>query len=738
MNQAHLSSDDPRLTAYALGELTDDERAIVEAAVQADPDLQVTVAEIRALAADLEEALAAEPVALPVSPRDETSPAPAVDHASPDEGLRRVTRFPYFLISGLAAACFAVVVAVHEWRAPDTPVSEKAVRQERQIYELQLAPSAPDAALAEAVLPEIALPAASMASVPAAAGQRESSAAFNADLNAQWTVPPLQESVAAKESAPFAETGASNDRFFRAPAATGSGSGRLAVNGGGAAVSRSLQVTPMVFTAAFHDAPRDLAAPSEDYARVPESRFMSVSDQPVSTFSADVDTAAYANVRRFLRNRQRPPVDAVRIEEMVNYFPYRYRPPADDAGEPIAAGIEAASAPWNPAHRLVRIGLKGKELTAADRPAANLVFLLDVSGSMHSPERLPLVLESMRLLVDRLRPDDRVAIVTYAGQSGLALPSTPASAKREIHAALSTLRAGGSTHGSLGIQLAYDIARANFVPDGLNRVLLCTDGDFNVGVTHHGELVRLVEEKARSGVSLTVFGFGMGNLKDDTLELLAKSGNGSYGYVDSSREARKLLVEQVEGTLATIAQDVKIQVEFNPAQVASYRLIGYENRRLERQDFADDTVDAGEIGAGHTVTALYEVVPAPATSERTPASEPLRYQLPPLPLPRVDPAVLRELLTVRIRFKEPQSETSRQVEFPFTDGGVGFADASGDFKFAAAVAGFGLILRDSPHKGQATFEQVLSWAEAGLSDDKEGHRAEFVELVKQARELSGG
>jgi Ca-activated chloride channel family protein len=257
-------------------------------------------------------------------------------------------------------------------------------------------------------------------------------------------------------------------------------------------------------------------------------------------------------------------------------------------------------------------------------------------------------------------------------------------------------------------------------------------------VTNHSELVGLVAEKARSGVSLTVFGFGMGNLKDDTLELLARSGNGSYGYVDSSREARKLLVEQVEGTLATIAQDVKIQVEFNPAQVASYRLIGYENRRLERQDFADDTVDAGEMGAGHTVTALYEVVPAPAPAERPPASEPLRYQLPPLPLPRVDPSVLRELLTVRIRYKEPQTETGRQVEFPFTDEGGIFADASGDFKFAAAVAGFGLILRDSPHKGQATFEQVLSWAEAGLGDDKEGHRAEFVELVKQARDLSGG
>jgi len=766
MNQAHLPPDDPRLTAYALGELPDNERIAIEAAVQADPALQAAVAEIRALAGDLSDALASEPVAAPLS-EGSVAPAPRPESENPKPG--RVARFPYFLVSGLAAAGFAVMVAVHETRSPVASRVEEVATPERQVFELMLPSVVMDvenpAAAGVAVdavaapvpdLPTVAQPLLDQIRAERLAKPQDPGVVFLAPAS----VSPMPASVRLAEAV-AAGPGDHGIVPARSSGPTSGGAmmtrmsstGRDVVEMAPMMVEESSSVTyagtsslagSRGFSTGFAPGaiPRSPAPPpplqTEAYAYTPESRFVRVVDQPLSTFAVDVDTASYANVRRFLQNGQRPPVDAVRIEELVNYFPYRYPPPATDTTVPFAAGIEAATAPWNPAHRLVRIGLKGREMTAASRPAANLVFLLDVSGSMDAPNRLPLVIESMRLLVDRLRPEDRVAIVTYAGNSGLALPSTPVSSKREIHAALEALRPGGSTHGSMGIHLAYDIARANFLPEGLNRVILCTDGDFNVGVTSQGELVRLVEEKARSGVFLTVFGFGMGNYKDSTLESLANRGNGVYGYIDSAREARKLLVEQVEGTLATIAKDVKIQVEFNPAQVSSYRLIGYENRTLNRQDFVDDSVDAGEIGAGHTVTALYEVIPIPAASGPAQPIDPLRYQPSLASLPRPDPALLRELLTVKVRYKTPQGTTSEQVDFPFTDRGSTFADATGDFKFAASVAGFGMILRNSPHKGQTTFDQVLTWAQPGLADDKEGHRVEFVELVKQARALTGG
>ena len=483
------------------------------------------------------------------------------------------------------------------------------------------------------------------------------------------------------------------------------------------------------------------ALSTEAYAYQAESGFMDAVQNPLSTFSIDVDTASYANVRRFLNQGRRPPVDAVRIEELVNYFPYHYPAPATVEGDeggaaPLAVAMEVASAPWAPEHRLVRIGLKGREVTMADRPAANLVFLLDVSGSMNQPNKLPLVKESLRLLVGKLRSDDRVAIVTYAGNSGLALPSTSVQKAAEILAAIAELSPGGSTNGAMGIHLAYDVAKANFISGGINRVILCTDGDFNVGTTSEGELTRLIEEKAKSGVFLTVLGFGMGNYKDSMLEQLADKGNGAYGYIDTKREAEKMLVEQVNGTLVTIAKDVKIQVEFNPAQVAGYRLIGYENRRLAKEDFNNDAVDAGEIGAGHTVTALYEIVPAGAQVLVAGAVDELKYQ-------RVQSGVARgapesgsgELLTVKIRYKEPAGEQSLKREFVLKDAGLGFAAASSDFKLAAAVAGFGMILRDSPLKGTATLADVTAWAQAGLGDDAGGYRSEFVRLVKQAESI---
>ena len=492
---------------------------------------------------------------------------------------------------------------------------------------------------------------------------------------------------------------------------------------------------------------------TEGYAYQRDNDFLDAAGNPLSTFSIDVDTASYANVRRFLAGGQLPPADAVRIEELVNYFPYRYAPPPevrDDAtAAPFAASMEVAEAPWAPSHRLVRIGLKGREVSTAARAAANLVFLLDVSGSMDEPNKLPLVKESMRLLIGKLRPDDRVAIVVYAGASGLALPSTPVAKSREILAALDALTPGGSTNGAMGIQLAYDIAKANFVGGGLNRVILCTDGDFNVGVTSEGELTRLIEEKAKSGVFLTVLGFGMGNYKDATLEKLADKGNGNYGYIDTRREAEKLLVEQVNGTLVTIAKDVKLQVEFNPALVASYRLIGYENRLLKKEDFNNDAVDAGEIGAGHTVTALYEVVPtSQARGEGreamgVPAVDELKYGAVSADKDRAsgnrnsrsENQKSTELLTLKVRYKEPAGAVSRKLEFALVDAGARFAGASADFKFAAAVAEFGMILRDSPHKGAGTLAEVLAWAEAGTDSDAGGYRGEFTGLVRQAQAL---
>jgi Ca-activated chloride channel family protein len=469
---------------------------------------------------------------------------------------------------------------------------------------------------------------------------------------------------------------------------------------------------------------------TEGYDRIDDNPFLDAGQNPLSTFSIDVDTASYANVRRFLARSTLPPRDAVRIEEMVNYFDYDYPPPVD--GQPFSVNVEIAGAPWKPEHRLMRIGLKGAPLAQDERPPLNLVFLIDVSGSMESPEKLPLLKEAMRLLVGELRENDHVAIVVYAGASGMVLPRTSGEKKPVLLDALDRLQAGGSTNGGEGIRLAYDQAVANFIPGGTNRVVLATDGDFNVGVTSEGELTRLIEERAKSGVFLSVLGFGMGNYKDSTLEKLADRGNGNYAYIDSLSEARKVLVREMGSTLVTIAKDVKIQIEFNPAEVASYRLIGYENRVLRSEDFNDDRKDAGEIGAGHTVTALYEIVPAGASSGDAGSVDPLRYQRPLEPTER---ASTGEFLTVKLRYKEPDGETSRLLERAVRDEGTSLAGATRDFKFAAAVASFGMILRDSPHKGGATFDAVLTLAREGLGADPNGYRAEFLELARVAGSL---
>jgi len=470
---------------------------------------------------------------------------------------------------------------------------------------------------------------------------------------------------------------------------------------------------------------------TESYDRITDNPFLRSTDNPLSTFSIDVDTASYSNLRRFLTQGRLPPKDAVRIEELVNYFPYTYAPPTN--GDPFAVHVEIAQCPWNLSHRLARVGLKGREIPEDQRPPTNLVFLIDVSGSMQPANKLPLLKQAMNLLVEKLTENDHVAIVVYAGNSGVRLPSTPCSEKVSILHTIDSLRAGGSTNGGEGIQLAYSVATENFIKNGVNRVILATDGDFNVGVTNQGDLVRLIEDKAKSGVFLSVLGFGYGNLKDSTMEKLADKGNGNYAYIDNLAEARKVLVDQMGGTLFTIAKDVKIQVEFNPARAAAYRLIGYENRLLAKEDFNDDKKDAGEIGAGHTVTALYEIVPAATADAKRPAVDPLKYQ----PSTRPATSDSPELLTLKLRYKAPDGDISKLLTFPVTDPDRRFDKATDDFRFAAAVASFGMLLRDSPHKGNANYDAVLEFAQGALGDDPQNYRHEFLDLVKKAKSLSG-
>lgn len=474
---------------------------------------------------------------------------------------------------------------------------------------------------------------------------------------------------------------------------------------------------------------------TETYDHVDENAFLKVTDAPLSTFSIDVDTASYSNVRRMLNENQPVSPNAVRLEEFINYFTYDYPQPTGD--DPFAVTTEAARCPWNGEHVLVRVGLKGKEIHRKERPATNLVFLVDVSGSMQDANKLPLVRESLKLLVNELGDSDRVAMVVYAGNSGLVLPSTGGDRKQTILEAIDRLEAGGSTNGASGITLAYQVATENFIKGGVNRVVLATDGDFNVGVTNQGDLVKLIETKAKSNVFFSALGYGMGNLKDSTLEKLADKGNGNYAYIDTIAEARKVLVEQMSGTLVTIAKDVKIQIEFNPKRVAAYRLLGYENRILQSQDFNDDKKDAGEIGAGHTVTALYELIPAgtaaAAETKKLPTVDPLKYQQPTEKNELTDAAKTAELLTLKLRYKKPDGDVSKLIERPLADDVRSYAQASGDFKFASSVAAFGMLLRHSQYKGSATFDAVLELAQEGIGADKGGYRAEFIELVRKAR-----
>lgn len=469
---------------------------------------------------------------------------------------------------------------------------------------------------------------------------------------------------------------------------------------------------------------------AEEYKEIAENNFKTVSESPLSTFSIDVDAASYSNMRRYINKGELPPADAIRTEELINYFSYDY--PQPTGNDPVKITTEVGACPWNVKHQLVRIGLKAKEIPTDKLPVSNLVFLIDVSGSMYGPQRLGLVQSSLKLLVNNLRDEDRVAIVVYSGSAGEKLPSTSGSDKQKIREAIDELTAGGSTAGGAGIKLAYKIAKQNFVKGGNNRIILCTDGDFNVGVSSDEGLEKLIEQERKSGVFLTVLGYGMGNYKDSKMQVLAEKGNGNHAYIDNLQEANRVLVNEFGATMHTVAKDVKLQIEFNPSQVQAYRLIGYESRLLKDKDFNNDAKDAGEMGAGHTITAFYEVVPAGIKSDFTGKVDDLKYQK-----TKPTPAVTnnsKELLTVKLRYKAPDGNTSKKIEQPLIDDKK--EKVSSDFRFASAVAMFGQLLRDSDFKGNATYDKVISLAKTSLDNDEKGYRREFIRLAETAEGLA--
>ncbi|MBI4648274.1 MAG: von Willebrand factor type A domain-containing protein, partial [Bacteroidia bacterium] len=465
---------------------------------------------------------------------------------------------------------------------------------------------------------------------------------------------------------------------------------------------------------------------TEEFDKITENIFLEALTNPLSTFSVDVDRAAYSNIRRYLNYNQLPPKDLVRIEEMINYFDYTYFLPNGD--HPFSVYMEYGDCPWNATHKLLHIGLKGKEFGQEKIPPSNLVFLLDVSGSMSDANKLPLLKQAFKILIEKLRPEDRVAIVVYAGAAGLVLEPTSGADKEKIINALDKLQAGGSTAGGAGINLAYQIAKNSFIKNGNNRVILATDGDFNIGQSSDGDMVRLIEEKRKDGIFISILGFGMGNYKDSKMEKIADAGNGNYAYIDNILEAKKMFGEELWGTLYTIAKDVKIQIEFNPSKVKAYRLVGYENRMLRKEDFNDDKKDAGEIGAGHTVTALYEIILA-GSQETTGNVDKLEYQ-------NTNVVQSNDLMTLKLRYKLPDADTSKLIVERVSENNIKNRQMSENFRFSAAVAEFGILLRDSEFKANATFDQTLELARNAKGIDKYGYRAEFIKLVEVAKILS--
>ncbi len=753
-----MKTDDPKLTAYALDELDPAERAEVEQLLREHPQAAAELAEVRSVATLLESTL-----------RNEEAPPLSAEHR--DAVLRAVPQSK--VIAGpswwrswqgasVAAACavfgfgaWAIFQTMTEPRpqvavttpkkADEGPTISVPNPEPETKSEALLAVNEAPAPVAAPIAPSAPMPI--TATPPMPTGGKITVNTGNLLAKAEPVVSQVPTISPKADIIDITSQTASARPLAIAPAKRlpmgglpGTMAGRVGAGRPKAAYAFKPSSQPMPITrgrsadskpalgvdglSAFADT--DAAGSTEAYDAIEDNAFKRVADEPLSTFSVDVDTASYANVRRMLRDQQRPPQGAVRIEELVNYFTYDYEQPSGDA--PFSVNLEVATCPWEPTHRLLRVGLKGKDMARKDRPAANLVFLVDVSGSMNSRDKLPLVKESLQMLVDQMRDQDRIALVVYAGSSGLVQDST--SDKADIRRAIANLEAGGSTNGGSGIQLAYRTAREHLVKDGTNRVILCTDGDFNVGTTSQSELVKLIERERKSGVFLSVLGFGTGNLKDSTMEKLADKGNGNYAYVDGIGEAKKVLVDQMVGTLVTIAKDVKLQLEFNPAQVGTYRLIGYENRVLAAADFNDDRKDAGEIGAGHTVTALYELVPPGADKATVDA---LKYQPTEKAKPAVPADLKKELLTVKLRYKEPTGDTSKLLEFPLNDSGNKWEQSSPDFRWAASVASFGMILRDSPHRAGASWDLVSELAAEAKGEDRKGYRSEFLQLIEKAK-----
>jgi Ca-activated chloride channel family protein len=708
-----IDPNDPRLTAYALGELDEAQRAAIEVDLQNSPDTRAAVDKIRAVAAQLTDELAAEPC-----PELETQQKLRIaNRASGVEG-RKQPPVRWWIVSTAVAACILVAVSVSLWlpKYAGVPGLSLGRRSTEPIG------AAPPRAIA---VDDASRAIRSRGDVKAT---EQISRQIDERLRSLGYVSAGSEVGGVKVYTDFGHNGVSYGYQIPHP------SPDMRQPVGGISYTSAEELRALLQALSFASGePPEQCGNTEAYDQIVENPFLDARQNPLSTFSIDVDTASYANIRRFLNAGQLPPKGAVRIEEMINYFSYDWPPPEGD--EPFNVYAEVAGCPWNPDHRLVLFGLKGMEIEQEQRPPSNLVFLLDVSGSMQPDNKLPLLKQAMQMLVQELDDDDTVAIVVYAGQSGLVLPPTICNSlgKREILDSLHSLQASGSTNGGAGMQLAYDMAEEVFIEGGTNRVIWATDGDFNVGITDRSALVQMIQARARRGVFLTVLGFGTGNLKDSTLEMLADKGNGNYAYVDNLSEGYRVLVEQIHGTLVTIAKDVKLQIEFNPAEVAAYRLIGYENRVLAAEDFNDDTKDAGEIGAGHTVTALYEVVPVGQPAPHG-LVDPLKYQTRDEPPAPAD-AFAGEMLTVKLRYKDPDGDVSRLQEFVVTDDETDFANASQDFQFAAAVAGFGLLLRDSQYKGDLTYDAVAEIAKANLGEDASGYRAEFLNLVRTARRL---
>jgi len=775
-----INPNDPKWTAYVLGELDKAESEAVERLLQSSPEARALVEDLKSASVALTEAFDEAPAEL-LTAAQRASIRQAAD-AQRSSWAPRVwfgLRPMRWAMGAASVAVIAVAVAVavrmpqsERWVALESvsqPVREKAESLELANRPVPIAPPPSvrlggTTPLRDATSPATGTStlAASVAADPAAGPISAAPPPLGAltepvtvvaeapvvdvqsarQLNSLLNITPGVANAPAPPAAQPAQL-AAGGRGGRAGGVAGGvfdtrNQGRVMVDGqvinslgglaGGVAGGVGARVSDSVAAAA--------PSTNESYARTNENTFVRASQEPLATFSIDVDTASFSNVRRFLNQNQMPPRDAVRIEELVNYFTYDY--PNPSGGRPIGVSMAVTSAPWNSRNRLVRFGVKARDIDRGRRPASNLVFLIDVSGSMNTPQKLPLLKSGLKLMVDQLGENDTVSIVVYASATGLVLPPTRGDRKDIITRALDDLQAGGSTNGGAGIQLAYAQAMANFIRGGVNRVILMTDGDFNVGITSQSDLTRLIEDRAKSGVFLSVLGFGMGNLKDSTMEKLADMGNGHYAYIDTLSEARKVLVEEMSGTLVTVAKDVKIQVDFNPAKVEAYRLIGYENRILRPEDFNNDQKDAGDMGAGHTVTALFEIIPRGGT---VPGSvDPSVFQ----PAPRSAPpaasngnANSNALLVLRLRYKLPDAAESTRMDVPLADRDVAFARADPDVRFAAAVAAFGMILKDSPYKGDATLEWVLDTASGSAGQDRGGYRDEFVSLVRKAIALSG-